>query len=347
VARGGKNRKQGNPAKRSAPKLRVPQEDIDGLNRAFYKNDPTDYFDRRLRIFMEQLCMTDAEARESQIPLTYKSIESTPDSIEESPPDEDAREGFLIVESASILHHVSETLVRAYLAHAANSDCPWLDQAELRAGRAFKQRVAKLAKSLANGAEDEQIRLVFFGAKDLTQTPISVKNSDEVIERLADYLGFAADELLSQANAYNAVKHGMVVSAGTSSFSVSGIPELSGDGPGISALERKVDGDVASVVIAQRWVNLELNHVMSFILTRMIRHIWSVGRCLQFGGSPELKDLYLPPVSSLELRGKVGGASVSPFEMLGISFPPSAYDPPWAGPNPVGARRSGSPDASA
>lgn len=294
---------------------------------------------------MEQLCMTDEQSRSEQKPLTYKSLQSTPDSLEDSPPDEAARESFLVVESASILHHVSETLVRAYLAHSANSDCPWLDQSELRAGKAFKERVSKLVKSLVRGDQDDRIRLVFFGSSDLAKTPISVENPDEVVERLADYLGFAADELLSQANAYNAVKHGMVVSAGTSSLSISGIPELSGDGPGIAALERRVNGDIASVMIAQRWVNFEFNHAMSYVLTKMIHHIWSVGRCVTFGGTPNLKDLYQPPVPSLELRGAVGAASISPYEMLGYSFSPAAFDPPNPGPRSSDAGTSKGQDA--
>lgn len=330
-----KAKKHGNPAKTSAPRLRVSQADIDGLNRAFYRADPADYFERRLREHLEYLSKSDAEHRASQGALKYKKLTSTPSSLDEDPPDESAREKFLIIESTSIRHHSAETLVRAYLAHAQNSDCPWLDMANLRAGKAFKDRVDKLAKSIAAGREDERIAVVFLGSSTESEAPIKTQEGwSETIARQADYLHLAATELLSEATAYNAVKHGMAVSAGSSSLALKGFPELAGEGPGIAALERKVSDGEATVVIAQRWVDFQLNCVVSYIFSRMIRHIWTVGKHRHHGGAPRLEELYRAPTPSAELRNHTGEASTSPYELLGYSFPPAFFDPPWSGPLP-------------
>ena len=74
---------------------------------------------------------------------------------------DDLHVAFLVTESQAVLHHVSEALIRLFLAHADGGDCPWMEVAALRNFSKFKQEVAVLARGSWPGHYEEAIPYVF------------------------------------------------------------------------------------------------------------------------------------------------------------------------------------------
>jgi hypothetical protein len=106
--------------------------------------------------------------------VTYRGLKYTEGPGEESgkaaEKANEARERFVMADSEALLHHASETLLRLYLAHEQQGDCPWLDMARVRSPGKFKQMVD--ARFLAGLPAEERLAgvgNVFFGVHERTK----------------------------------------------------------------------------------------------------------------------------------------------------------------------------------
>jgi hypothetical protein len=66
----------------------------------------------------------------------------------ETDEDKHRHDAFLITESQALYHHVSEALIRLFLAHSTLPPCPWIEVAALRNFGVFEQRAAELCQGL-------------------------------------------------------------------------------------------------------------------------------------------------------------------------------------------------------
>lgn len=160
---------------------------------------------------------------------------STPDETSESD-----REKFAIAESEVLLSHVSETVIRLYLAHREIPQCPWLELARVRSPQKFKKRVEVLSRQLDEGSEDSHIRTVFYGNSDRKTFKPKIDEGDweRGTSNLRSYLQCFV-EVVGDSNAYNAAKHGLALVAGSSTLRMEALgmdPLNLSDGPALECL---------------------------------------------------------------------------------------------------------------
>lgn len=324
--------KQKSRKKRPAPKLRVPPHDVDALNRSFYAADPADYFERRLQNLILQMASTDAANRSDERQAAVGGLQMTIPSIEVEPPDERNYQAFLLIESESVKHHLSETLLRMFFAHNGASACPWIRISEVRSPGEFKTLVARFVRNPTADVWRKSIGMAFFGHGEPSGVVITEDSWPEVLERMTGFLIAAAETVLNDNDVYNAVKHGLVVQAGESAFKLGEEPLLQASGPSIAVLERHVDAGVASVRVKNRWQNLPLDLAIDAIHIRMLRGMWNVGCGRHMGHVVRTADMFIPPATFEEVRRRSSDTGERPpVELTSMSFPPAMFCPPGAG----------------
>lgn len=122
------------------------------LNREFYGSDPTSYFRDRLHLLILRGAnpsiieehIVDAVWGQLGTIVTPVRSEETAEVAEAKK--KAAHQQFLVTESQVLLHHVAEALLRMYLAHESQAECPWLEIAAFKDDRKFREALDELGQ---------------------------------------------------------------------------------------------------------------------------------------------------------------------------------------------------------
>jgi len=182
--------------------------------------------------------------------------------------------------SESLVHHLSETLVRLFLAHRAIPPCPWFEIAELKQFWEFKALAADIVDQRNGEVLLQEVLDVFVGSEDSEQA----LEAAEAVRRL---LVRAAERITSDANTYNSVKHGLAVQAGNAglTLSASGAAMLGVQGPAITFLELEKSDDGTDYYMTTLWTDLRSNLLLAQLLVTAVGALWTVARARYTGAA--------------------------------------------------------------
>jgi hypothetical protein len=271
-------------------------EVVDSLNKAFYAAEPHTYLIQRLVNLLvvkdkgEQLDdLVDEEFRLGEQTLKRQSVLTA----------EDRRWRFLMTESEVVLHHVSETALRLYLAHAPRPEIPWIAVAQEFDFREFKKDVGSLRDRLKAGEERGHIHLVFHGTSsrhDLGPKPPTQETWNAAAENIADYLTLFA-RTFGDAAPYNAAKHGLAIPAGRSRLEVEidGEEFMTASGATLDCLVGKREGGRTKWAIETRWLEPDYAISLGIAGCHLIQLLWLVGRARYLGEKVKLDYLFDKP----------------------------------------------------
>lgn len=300
----------------------LAHEQFPDLNHEFYRADPTDYIQRRVRALVISVADSPALADALVLGVRYRTIQVRREPDEES--DKDAAEAYASLESTNLLHHAAECMLRLYLAHADIPPCPWLEVSRLRTPREFKERVEQLRDTLQEPETVDTLRTIFFG--NPSPEPLGWSFTPEEWQRKTDGLVMLVEYLcttvLGDAALYNATKHGLAVVGGNSGLKVSATGEeltISTEGPGLTYL----DITPASAPGGRRWtknltfVRTEANLGLIEVIAFYIRSLWGIARVRYLGATEEL-----PQIMQIEpdlLRKIIETGLEGPFGFAGMA----------------------------
>jgi hypothetical protein len=309
--------------------------DTEALNRAFYAADPADYFARRFRAVVALAAHTDEQLRAEEKVYYYGGIQLTVPDSRTDPPDERGHERFVLIEAEMLVHHLAETLLRMFFAHAVGPDAPWTEVSKLRGFGDFKRRVEGVLRTEKRDALRRDIAFVFLGHRE---PPADLDEAGrqswrDAVDRIGGYVSYFGQLLLDRADTYNAAKHGMAMQAGSSAIQMPGVPEFSADGPSIAYLGvQREKGGKRQLVVRTRWLEVEQDLAASFIGIHLLRGLWLTAR-IRYVGWPVPGSGYAPyvpphPVENLDISGDPEEARVVLTE---VAFPPAYFAPPGSG----------------
>jgi hypothetical protein len=269
---------------------------IEELNRDFYRPEPATYFIFRLR----NLVLSAGRGLEIE-QLLIKGVEvgvfklGAPEGTQLDSLDKEQRENqhaFVTLETEVLLHHVSETLLRLYLAHEHSPPCPWISLSRERSPQRFKSKVSSLLERLQSVEGEERLSRVFFGTTDRStfgeESP-SEETWTELINSSRQWLSWFARYMLD-GDVYNAAKHGLGVYPQRIALKVEidGLSFIDGSGPCLEFLQsvRKEDGS-RQWQRTTKWVQWDRLFGAVHIACQLIDRLWTVAR-VRYGDAERL-----------------------------------------------------------
>lgn len=260
----------------------APPVDWKRLNENFYSGDPAGYFRIRSNMLMLAAGASDEVQRLLEAGVRYDGLISMElgRSAEER---DDLDVAYLVTESQALLHHVSEALIRLFLAHASGPACPWMEVASLRQFSDFKEQVAVLAHHTWPTELADSVPHVFFGGAP-KEPDLSTDEARETVTQLLRHL---AAGLLKDANLYNSVKHGMAVVGSRDAYVTlatgGGEPLMGSHGPSIAFLESESEGNTRVWKVSRRWLSIRQAMWMSQLAIVEIDALWAIARARYLG----------------------------------------------------------------
>lgn len=276
------------------------------LNDRFYRSKPHQYFSYRLHLLMLAGDPSVDLHEFIRKGITVDGFTAGPTDAPEDPESAEHRQRYVLADAAALLHHVSETLLRLYLAHEHLPPCPWLEIARERHFASFKRRVrARFVEAPEDDAANrDALAQVFHGTTDRTkltpQPPADLWAAS--LENIEQWLRFYAHEFLENASLYNSVKHGLAVQPGESAMKLGDGSVISAEGPAIDYLEERERDGRREWVTTTHWLNVGHLLAASFVGIRLIYGIWAVARTRYTGApwegvsaftEPKVKDVLL------------------------------------------------------
>ena len=251
-----------------------PGEDggIQRLNSSFYSADPADYIFTRLQLLLLAGGRQDDLERLWQEGLEFGALTVGP-TVGGQDLDEPKLERFLLIESQQLLHHAAETVLRIFLVHTAGVAVPWIELAGERSFSNFKKRVQK--EFLDGVPRPETIGHVCLGHR-VRPEEIAHDEWYGAIEGLQAFLRTFAQLFLEQANLYNAIKHGLGVSAGNASLVVAGHQMGQGNSVEFPESTNWKDGS-RTWSLTTYWPDINYSLGLIYIAVQTIESIWGLG----------------------------------------------------------------------
>ncbi|WP_205472384.1 hypothetical protein [Nocardioides sp. SYSU D00038] len=271
------------------------------LNREFYATNPSTYFRDRLQMLILRAAnpnLIDDNISEETVWGTLRVLarDEPDESVEAAVEREAAHTRFVVTESQILLHHVAEAFLRMYLAHEAQSECPWLTIAALKGPGQFRDELDELARSSWPKDRMNAAGWVFLG--DVPDEP----SADWIAHRDAAVrlLRILAQTVNGDSQLYNGVKHGFTALGGTGSLHFLPAdtdqppPELTedllnreawlgADGVNVAYLEREGTRNKGVWYHKTKWVNPEKSAYLTQLATIQMEALWTVARCRYLG----------------------------------------------------------------
>jgi hypothetical protein len=269
---------------------------VQELNRDFYRLEPTTYFLFRLRnlvlsagrgLELEQLLIKGVEVGVFKLSAPDGS---RLDSLDEE--QEEERHAFVTLETEVLLHHLSETLLRLYLAHEHSPPCPWISLSRERSPRRFKKKAAALLDRLETVEGQELLTRAFFGTTDRSTIggeAVSEEMWTELVDSCRLWLSWFARYILD-GDVYNAAKHGLGVHPQRIALTVEidGEAFIGGSGPCLEFLQSVRDADGhRRWRRTTKWVQWDRLFGAVHIACQLIDRLWTVARA-RYAGSGEI-----------------------------------------------------------
>jgi hypothetical protein len=271
------------------------------LNEEFYAANPSTYF--RDRLLMLVLGAANPNLIEENVSegtawgvLRAVALEQPDAALKDAAEKEAEHSRFLVAESQVLLHHAAEALLRMFLAHERNPECPWLEIAAFKDAGKFREALTLLARRTWSRDRMNTAGWVFLGS-------IPNEPSDEWTE-LRDaavrLLRILASHVNDDSQLYNAAKHGFTALAGTGSLHfLATDPTGPSDGSGeltAARLERDAVLGADGVNIAYlersgtrksgytwrhqtRWLTPERDAYLAQLAILQMEGLWRIARC--------------------------------------------------------------------
>jgi hypothetical protein len=272
------------------------------VNEAFYEVPPSSYFRRRLATL---LAVADSQSGIEGLlsqPRSYGKI-----TLTHTPPEGENRQtevdAFVTSESQVLAHHLFETLLRMYLAHANHSPCPPIELARLRTPGDFKAAVNKrFIKHEATQENIQNISEVFQGADSPSVTADARQRYLAGSVNIEKYLRRFASLHLTGADMYNAAKHGFNVSprnrevwisADGMQAGVGGVARLNPadslrhEGRALGHMARKWSNNRETWQLVIDWLDVERTLFYCARATEFLHMLWVVGQGRHLGVAVE------------------------------------------------------------
>lgn len=293
-----------NPGSHKSAPRELVEHDVQTVNASFYSAKPREYLQHRVTALLvlasrPQEVMQMASEGLSVGELKVKSEDPKGDDDSGSLLDDESRLMFIITEAEVIMHHVGETLLRLYMAHEELPACPGWELAKVRTPRDYKTRLRKRFIDSASDTHSADVSSVFFGHADVEDIqygkapPEGTKPDPLNIEK---FLRHFASHHLDNANAYNAAKHGLAVTAGNASMKLGDGSVLRQDGDAITFLECVYKtGKQRQWQKTTTWVRSDVSLAFALIGCRLIEQLWAVARARYLGSPLEKIKLFDTP----------------------------------------------------
>lgn len=256
--------------------------DLEGLNQEFYSGDPAGYFRIRLNMLLLAAGCPDDVQTILERGVRYGGMVTMP-LARSSEERDDLLLSYLVTESQALLHHVSEALLRLFLAHASPTRSPWIEVASLRDFKKFKQQAEVIASPHWPAALQDALPVVFLGG---TPTEPTV-SGDDPIDSITRLLRHLAAGLLEDSNLYNSVKHGMAAIASQDAYirvaTSEGEAIMASHGPSVAFLESSVADDERTWKVTRRGVSIRRAMWLSQLALMEIDALWALGRARYCG----------------------------------------------------------------
>jgi hypothetical protein len=281
------------------PKPWLEADEVQRLNEAFYATQPHDYFATRLTLLMVAAAKPEVINHALVDGLEYGTLKIGRDAAADEEPDEEGERqavAFVAGDAMNLLQHVSETVLRYYLAHCPDPQgrlraCPWLtiaDEVNFAAfKRAVERRFADDATELTAKRRDDVTIAFYLARNGGTDDPVELERLARSVDEIEGWLRHFARYFLDDARLYNAMKHGLAVRPGQSMVEVKTPadeervargerPLIHQDGPSIEYLGRTGPDEPFKRVT--RWIRPDVAMAEARIANWMLEQIWTIGR---------------------------------------------------------------------
>ena len=247
------------------------------LNEEFYSARPHEYFVMRLNSLILQAGRAEDVQRLLHEGVTYRelSLSSAPDHVHD-PGDQDGLETYVALEAEVLYFHAIETLLRLYLAHEAQSVCPWLDLARVRTPGEFKKLVKSrfMNDQLSEVEKWEKLAPILIGIP-ASAYPHGSEHYLRVLGALESAMAAFAADFLGGAARHNSAKHGLAMRASHENLRVAG-GVLSASGIAIKHLD--IQGSPKRWHETTSWADVDMRMALIRIAAHLIEAIWDIAR---------------------------------------------------------------------
>lgn len=196
----------------------VTDNEFDRLNREFYATKPSTYFRDRLTLLAFRAVKSDELAGVLGDGLAWGSLRIVPDNAEATEEEQSKlvaeQERFVVTESQILVHHAAEALLRMFLAHEGNPECPWLRMSALMNVAEFRKEAKELAKSAWPREREAAAGWVFLGGVPSDPSAEWIEHRDASVRLLR----ILAQRVNGDKNLYNSAKHGLTALGGVGSL---------------------------------------------------------------------------------------------------------------------------------
>ena len=287
------------------------------MNEAFFRGEPADYIFKRFAVLMAFATDTEAVTGSlaSGVELHGAYVETAP----ETPIDTAEVAKYVTIESTLLAHHSVEALLRLFLGHCSQPECPPLVVASLTSPIQFRERLGMiLDENLLDDLQREVGMVVVGVPRDDTADRLATRDDCAyVIRDLAEFW-------LRDASLYNALKHGLAGAAGSAVVRLGAAPDdehmtVIGEGASIEYLRRAdVDGQGTVWQSATTWIDLHKTFAAITIALQLIQNIWSLARWRYVAGDVPAQ-LHVPTVRLKDLAkpsGMVRDMAFNQFQVV-------------------------------
>jgi hypothetical protein len=268
--------------RRLGPDHALSDANYQGLNEAFYRGDPADYFMRRLQGLVllqgnpdgvNALLRQGVDAGSVHIRLDADLEAGTESAKQES----ERRSRYIVADAWLLLHHASETLLRLYLAHSGAHACPPLEVARQRSPGDFKRKVAtRFQRQPPSDDHYAMNGLTFYGSPSADGLQeYDGESRQALLVNIEGLLRLYAGIFLD-AESYNAIKHGMAVQTGHSRLEVK-VDDLdlgATEGAHVEYLGLSHKSERSVWAMKTSWLDLDVIMAEIVIAQRMILALW-------------------------------------------------------------------------
>lgn len=258
------------------------------MNEDFYRLEPVTYFLFRLRNLLlsasHGLEMVQLLEQGVHVGVFSMSVEGEAVSDQLDEEQKEDQDAFVTLETEVLLHHVSETLLRLYLAHENSPPCPWISISRERSPRRFKKRVSGLLDRLHTPEGEDGLVRLLLGPADraaFSNPSFSEREWRELIDNSRLWLSWFARYILD-GDVYNAAKHGLAVHSKRSGTKVAidGKDLMEAAGPALEFLHSvRLDGEEdRKWQRTTKWVHWDRLFGAIHIACQLIERLWTVAR---------------------------------------------------------------------
>ena len=304
----------------SADKDLIPDQ-FPEMNRRFHDSHPADYFDLRLATLLVAASRSDViqTTLRDGIEIGLLKLRAGDDDIAGT----DNISRYAITDAIVLLHHASEALLRLYLAHERQPECPWLEMARLRGRGVFPRGIERLITERDSKHQRDNVSRWFLGsdvAHVIERGGPDGRSGKDAVEGANQFLVATAERLLKESDVYNSAKHGMSVLPGDRGMKYGDhdFPiDLSMNGPSLAYLEMRPKQPKVRKRWAETttWVQLDGSLAWIRLVTQQMRNLWSVAGLVYLDIPASINPIFPDQVQAVVTAGKTNTYNIDTLSM--------------------------------